>query len=85
MEYYEVYGVEREDATWNVKRGELVKKRVPRSLGQGIYVSKGDLKGADIFRVHEFPAWIFCTNRVKGFIEREGFTNVVFFEMGELT
>jgi len=89
LKTYEVSGVEHVEynkVEWKAEPSEfeLLKWRIGRVSGQGIYVRRSDLKGADIFRVHEFPAWIFCTNDVKEFIEIEGYTNVTFFEMGEL-
>lgn len=41
--------------------------------------------GSDIFHVHEYPRWIFCTEQVKEFIKQTGFTNVSFLEDGEIS
>ncbi len=58
--------------------------REPRQPGQGLYVRATDLAGADIFGVHEFFGWTFCTDRVREFIQQQGYTNVEFLEMGEV-
>ncbi len=39
--------------------------------------------GEDIFRIEQ-SGWIFCTERMKEFIESAGFTNVSFLEDGEI-
>lgn len=83
QEFYKVSGIERSERFWNSHLGEMYEMRVPRQPGQGVFIDEADLKGADIFRVYEFPAWTLCTDRVKDFIVKENFTNVTFFEMGE--
>lgn len=86
-EHYEVEGAERWEAVWDPDRMELVKKRHPRVPGQGLLIIAGiagdSLRGATIFRVAQFPAWIFCTDAVRELVEKNQFSNVSFLEMGE--
>ncbi len=84
QEFYKVSGIERSERSWNSYLGVMYEMRVPREPGQGVFTDETNLKGADIFRVHEFPAWTLCTDRVKDLIVKENFTNVTFFEMGEI-
>jgi hypothetical protein len=78
-ERYEVCGVERREVIWDQGRLELVKKWQPRIEGQGVFARTG----TGIFRIAEFPAWIFCTDEVKQIIESREFTNVSFLQMGD--
>jgi hypothetical protein len=39
---------------------------------------------SEIFHIYEYPRWIFCTERVKAYIEQANFTNVSFMEDGEI-
>jgi hypothetical protein len=79
-ERYEASGVEYQEAVWDPQRMALFKKRHPRLHGQGLYVRAGTA----VFRIPEFPAWVFCTDDVKKLIERHRFTNVSFLEMGDV-
>ena len=79
-EQYEVSGVERREANWDQERMELVREKYPRTEGQGLFVRTDTA----IFRLAEFPGWIFCTDEVKQLIESNDFTNVSFLEMGEV-
>lgn len=40
--------------------------------------------GEDIFYIQEYAGWVFCTEEVKVFIERKGFTNAGFSLDGEI-
>jgi hypothetical protein len=79
-ERFEVTGVERRGAVWDRQRMELMKVWHPRMEGQGLFV----WTRTGIFRVPEFPAWVFCTDGVKKLIEEHRFTNVSFLEMGDV-
>ena len=79
-EHLEAVGVERREMTWDQQRMELVTVLQPRLEGQGLVVPATQ----GIFRVKEFPAWIFCTDDVKRLVEERGFTNVSFLEMGDV-
>jgi hypothetical protein len=83
MKKYRLKGVE----IWKHKYDKSLRKRIEvhqeRVPEQGLFVSKIDLGDADIFRVANFR-YILCTDRVKEFIEREGFSNVKFLEYGEV-
>ena len=85
QEFYKITGIEHSELSWNSYLGVMYKTRTPREPGQGVFIDNASLKGADIFRVHEFPAWTLCTDRVREFIEKENLTNVTCFEMGEAT
>jgi len=50
-----------------------------------MFVREAELDGNDVFRVREFPAWAFCTDRVRAVVAKAGFSNVWFLEMGETT
>lgn len=76
----ELRGVQHLDASWDQQRMALVKKMYPRVKGQGLFVPP--IRG--IFRVEEFPAWVFCTDEVKDLIEQYNFTNISFLEMGDV-
>lgn len=76
----ELVGAQRREKTWDQQRMELVSALHPRIAGQGLFVPR--MHG--VFRVEEFPAWVFCSDDVKRLIEEHGFTNVSFLEMGEL-
>lgn len=82
-EFWEVYGVERVDSHFDRERRQLVRTKTERLPNAGIFVREADLAGAGIFRVYEFPGWVFCTDSVRELIEKEGFTNVAFLELGE--
>ncbi|MFQ3870785.1 hypothetical protein ACLK25_19175 [Leptospira kirschneri] len=81
---YEVDGVERREAVLNKECMKLVKIQRPRVVGQGIFVNRKDLHGATIFRVSQFPAWLFCSDEVKQIVEHNNFSNVSFMEMGDI-
>ncbi len=81
---YRLEGIEEIESSYDSSSGKLMYEHKARIPGQGIFVSETELNGADIFRVAEFSAWILCTNRVKEFIEQEGFTNVMFLEYGDV-
>jgi len=83
IERWEVFGVERWDSDYDIERNQLVRTKTERLPNAGIFVREAELKGASIFRVHEFPGCVFCTDSVRELIEKEGFTNVAFLEMGD--
>lgn len=68
---------------WNKDELRLDRWEVARKPGEGVLVAESVLDGAEIFRVEEFIGWVFCTDRVKRFVEAQGYTNVIFREMGE--
>jgi hypothetical protein len=80
---YTVQGIERWETGWDKDRRESVKSHILRSRGLGLYVAEEALKGTGIFRTHEFPGWVLCTDPVKELVREEGFTNVSFLEVGE--
>lgn len=82
--FYQILGGERGETKWDrtIMRSEYT--RVPRVPGQGLFVREKDLAGADLFKVIERDDHTLCTDRAKDFITEQGFTNVEFFEIGEL-
>lgn len=82
-ERWEVYGVERWDSHFDPERKQLVRVKTERLPSAGILVSETDLAGDAIFRVHELPGWVFCTELVRELVEKEQFSNVSFLEMGD--
>ena len=81
-ESYEVDGVEEHSSRWDEELEDTVKIHKPRAPGKGLFITGSILWGADIFKVHEFPGCVLCTDRVRDYILREGFTNVGFLEVG---
>jgi hypothetical protein len=79
-----VYGVEHGDTSWDQEKMELVEQRVPREPALGLRIQASELGDADVFRVHEFRARILCTDRVRDHILERGYSNVDFFEMGDV-
>lgn len=82
-ERWELYGVERWDSHFDQELKELVRTKTERLPNAGVFVRESELAGADVFRVREFPAWVFCTDSVRKAVEKAGFSNVSFLEMGE--
>ncbi len=80
---WELYGVERWDSHFDQDLKLLARFKTDRLPDAGIHVSAADLADADIFRVHEFPAWVLCTDVVREAIETASFSNVSFLEVGE--
>jgi hypothetical protein len=81
-EFWEVWGIEEMDMQWDPGRGNVRTKKA-RVGNQGIFVSEDQLADADIFRVHEFPAWTFCRESVREAVTEAALSNVSFFEIGE--
>jgi hypothetical protein len=84
-EFWEVDGVEHWDSAFSPAERRLVRTRVPREPASGIYVRREDLAGAAVFRVRQFPGWVFCTDPVRELVREQRFSNVDFLEMGEAT
>lgn len=82
-EFWEVDGVERWDSAFDREKRQLVPTRMGRDPQSGIYVPRAELGDADIFRVAQFPGWVFCTDGVRDLASDRRFTNVDFLEMGE--
>ena len=82
---WELYGVERWDSDFDHESQQLVRTKTERLPNAGMFVREAELDGNDVFRVREFPAWAFCTDRVRAVVAKAGFSNVWFLEMGETT
>jgi hypothetical protein len=78
-----VTGVESIESRWAADVGDVIHSRLPRLNGAGIFVSATQLRGVSFFFVRELYGWVFCTDKVKKFIDDAGFTNVDFLEYGE--
>ncbi len=80
---YKIEGDERIDTHYDMNTKQLIKTRIPREPGKGIYIAVNALKKIDIFRVTQLPGWTFCKDTVRQFILDNKFTNIDFLEMGE--
>ena len=80
---YAAEGLEMIEGRWDKSRGELVRTRIPRAAHAGLFVSDGLVPELAVFRVKEFPAWVLCTDAVRSVVQREKFSNVDFFSVGE--
>lgn len=78
-----ISGVERWDSHFDPDTKRLDRVRSNRLPGAGIYVSHAELSGAGVFRVSEFPAWVFCIDSVRDAVAEHVVSNVSFLEMGE--
>ena len=58
-------------------------KHTPRELGKGIFIDKRKLGDYDFFRI-EKSTFLLCTENVKKHIEKRGFSNVLFLEVGDI-
>ena len=81
---FEFSGFER----WETRRGDVPGTvstvHVPRKPGHGLIVREQELDGAGLFGLRETQgSLLFCTDAVRDFIVREGFTNAELTEMGE--
>lgn len=84
-ERWQLYGVERWDSHFDHELKELVRTKTERRRKAGVFLDGPRLEDIGVFRVRQFPAWIFCTDKVRSLVEEKGFTNVSFLEMGEAT
>lgn len=69
---------------WDQEALELVKARVPRTVGMGLFVEATSLDKLDVFKLEELPGWLLCTTAVKDEIRSHQFSNIDFFEVGEI-
>lgn len=60
------------------------KYSVPPFDERHLVVNRSTWRGEDIFQIREYAGWVFCTDKVKGFIESLGFTNVGFILDGDI-
>ena len=73
-EFWEVYGVERWDSHFDSTTSNLVRTRIERLPHAGVYIPESRLEEASIFRVCEFPGWVFCTESVRDRVEEYNFS-----------
>ena len=58
-------------------------KHTPREFGKGIFIDKRELGDFDFFSIEKsYP--LLCTENVKKYIEKRGFSNVLFLEVGDV-
>lgn len=79
----EVVGGELPRTSVNPETGFMT-RRTPRAKGGGIFVKESLLDGYSFFKVNQFPIWSLCTNAARDFILEKQYTNIDFFEVGEL-
>jgi hypothetical protein len=77
-------GIELKWHDYDATERKLVPARTPRTPGRGVFVSASEVGSTPIFRLPKVPGPILCTDEVRSFIEREGFTNVEFREYGDV-
>ena len=77
-------GIELKMQRYDSDTGELVPDHHPRVPGKGVFVSASAVGDHPIFRLTESAGTILCTDEVKSFVLREGFTNVDFGEYGDV-
>jgi len=58
-------------------------KHTPREVGKGIFIDKRELGDFDFFRI-EKSTFLLCTEKVKKYIEKREFSNVLFLEVGDI-
>jgi hypothetical protein len=73
---------------WETRRGDVPgtvsRVHIPREPGRGLIVRERELRGTGMFGLMETQgSLLLCTDAVRDFVLREGFTNVSFAEMGE--
>jgi hypothetical protein len=80
-----VDGLEHWKTTWDVKRRQGTRKKIPRPPGCGYLVADADRGDAGIFSPidDEIGVVMLCTDEVKRFIEAQHPTNISFLEAGE--
>lgn len=58
-------------------------KHILREKEKGIFIQQKEIKNFDFFRIEKsYP--LLCTENVKEYIEKRGFSNVVFLEVGDV-
>lgn len=80
---YELSGVEAIRGIWDQASLTYRTERVPRDQNLGLFLHGCRLDEASVFRVHEVPGFVFCTEPVREFILTQGYSNVSFLEVGE--
>jgi hypothetical protein len=80
----QITGVEVKQHRYNRDLGILEPDIKPRAPGKGVFVSVSDVGDTPIFRLAELTGPLLCTDRVKSFIQEQGFTNVDFCEHGDI-
>jgi hypothetical protein len=83
-EQWKIVGLERWEGEWDPGRRVRREVVIPRRAGKGIFVHDADLRGHDIFHIHEAPGSFFCTERAKEHVEERGYSNVAFREVGDV-
>lgn len=83
--YYKMPGLAHiKSGNWDAKTGHMDRIFVPREKGKGFLVPETLLDGCDLFHVSEFEGRSLCTDRFKDHVVTRGYTNVSFFEVGDV-
>jgi hypothetical protein len=80
---WELHDVEHVQVRYDQVRKELIQTRTPRVSGKGVLIPQNTVQAIDIFRIHEFPGYICCTDRLRDFVLNQGYSNAEFREIGE--
>lgn len=80
----ELDGYELKESRWDQQKRDLVPYHRPRVRGKGLFISKANVDQCPIFRVEPFVSRVFCTDEFKFFIEEHRFTNIDFFDYGDV-
>ncbi len=78
-----LYGVEEWHGHYDRDLGRYIRVKSERFPNAGMFLCERDLQGAGIFRVHEFPGPVFCTEDVRDAVVEAGLSNVSFLEVGD--
>jgi hypothetical protein len=78
-------GIQRKETDWNRETFEYTERCIPREPGKGLFVRARELEGFQLFKVSDFAGIsLYCTDEFKDLIESKGYTNVAFWEIGEV-
>lgn len=77
-------GFEEKSHRYNIALGDLVPFHQPRIPGKGYFVAASAIGDTPIIRFRENSGGIFCTDEAKTFIEDQKFTNIDFWEYGDV-
>jgi hypothetical protein len=80
----EVEGGERTEVIIEPEIPAFATRRIARAKGGGIFVKASLLQEHWFFKVNQFPVWNLCADSVRDFMLEKRYTNIDFFEVGEL-
>lgn len=56
---------------------------IPREAGKGIFFKAEDIGGYNFFKPIAYP-FLLCTEEVKFYIQEQGYSNIIFLEIGDV-